>query len=541
MKIFSNPFYWHAASPFKKVISPVKDLFINRTFAQSNFKKFLNFNFKKQGIGGLDKEVSEIVNKAFLPRLMPKELSLRYGVEPAKGVLLYGSPGTGKTLIARHIADLLERRKVKVINGPELFDRFVGNSQKNVRGLFAEAQAEWAERGEESDLHVLILDEIDALCQKRGGQHDSAGVYDSVLTQFLTMIDGVDVRSNIFIMGLTNRRDRLDEALLRSGRLGLQVHIPLPDEAGRHDILNIHTAHLQSEQLLAKDVDLAFWAKKSQNFSGADLKALVEYAKSNALQRNFTLKPDKTLELQPINKDAQEKVRPYDFEQAFERIRPLNSLAASELQAYGPCALYSEELHRIYNTAIQQLALVEKAQKAIPPLGILLHGRVGVGKTTLAVRLAKDANAPFLSMLTAGQLISLSASDRAERFDALHAQLKESRFSIVLLDDIASLRHCEVTCIKIRELLTRPLPHNCRLAVIATAEAMDQMAEMRLGDLFSSTLAVPKVSNADERDEALVTLGARLGFKSPLARLPVRLPLRQHIHHLLHLFQGPKL
>jgi vesicle-fusing ATPase len=148
-------------------------------------------------------------------------------------MILYGPPGTGKTLIARKISQVLNCNEPKVVNGPEIFDKFVGGSEENVRKLFAEAESEQQSKGDDSELHVIIFDEIDAICRKRGSTSGGTGVNESVVNQLLSKIDGVDSLSNILIIGMTNRLDMIDEALLRPGRFEIHLEIGLPDDKGR--------------------------------------------------------------------------------------------------------------------------------------------------------------------------------------------------------------------------------------------------------------------------------------------------------------------
>jgi vesicle-fusing ATPase len=138
------------------------------------------------------------------------------GIPHVKGILLFGPPGTGKTLIARQIGKLLNGREPKVVNGPEVLSKFVGETEKNIRDLFADAEAEQKSRGDESELHIIIFDELDAICKARGSTRDGTGVHDSIVNQLLTKIDGVEALNNILLIGMTNRKDLLDEALLRA-------------------------------------------------------------------------------------------------------------------------------------------------------------------------------------------------------------------------------------------------------------------------------------------------------------------------------------
>jgi vesicle-fusing ATPase len=175
-------------------------------------------------IGGLDKEFSSIFRRAFASRSFPPEVVERLGITHVRGILLYGPPGTGKTLIAKKIGEML-RGKPKVVNGPDILSKFVGESEKNIRDLFADAQKEYQEKKDHSDLHIIIFDEIDALFKQRGSTRDGTGVHDTIVNQVLALIDGVNSLNNILVIGMTNRKDLLDKALLRPGRLEVQVEI----------------------------------------------------------------------------------------------------------------------------------------------------------------------------------------------------------------------------------------------------------------------------------------------------------------------------
>merc|ERR1711924_260899 len=138
-------------------------------------------------------------------------------------MLLYGPPGTGKTLIARQLAKFLKAAEPKIVNGPEVLNKYVGASEENIRKLFEDAEKEQKQMGENSQLHIIIFDEIDAICKQRGSSKDSTGVADTIVNQLLTKIDGVDALNNILLIGMTNRLDMIDEALLRPGRLEVQI------------------------------------------------------------------------------------------------------------------------------------------------------------------------------------------------------------------------------------------------------------------------------------------------------------------------------
>jgi vesicle-fusing ATPase len=220
--------------------SPIK--LKGNTISASNALIKPNFNFADLGIGGLDDEFSNIFRRAFVSRIFPPSIVERMGIQHVKGILLYGPPGTGKTLMARQIGKMLNAREPLIVNGPEVLNKFVGQSEENVRKLFAPAEAEYKAKGEESSLHIIIFDELDAICKQRGSKNDGTGVGDSIVNQLLSKMDGVDQLNNILIIGMTNRLDMIDEALLRPGRLEIHMEIHLPDEKGRVQILNVHTA-----------------------------------------------------------------------------------------------------------------------------------------------------------------------------------------------------------------------------------------------------------------------------------------------------------
>lgn len=247
-----------------------------------------DFKFEDMGIGGLDKEFSDIFRRAFASRILPPGLTEQIGIQHVRGILLYGPPGTGKTLIARQIGKMLNAREPKVINGPEVLNKYVGQSEENIRKLFADAEKEQKEKGDESGLHIIIFDELDAVCKQRGsGAGGGTGVGDSVVNQLLSKLDGVDQLNNILLIGMTNRKDMIDEALLRSGRLEVHMEISLPDEYGRGQILKIHTTKMKENGKLGSDVNIAELAKQTRNFSGAEISGLVKSASSFALQRHI--------------------------------------------------------------------------------------------------------------------------------------------------------------------------------------------------------------------------------------------------------------
>ncbi|RVW36515.1 Vesicle-fusing ATPase [Vitis vinifera] len=216
---------------------------------------------------------------------------------------------------------------IVIVNGPEVLSKFVGETEKNVRDLFADAENDQRTRGDQSDLHVIIFDEIDAICKSRGSTRDGTGVHDSIVNQLLTKIDGVESLNNVLLIGMTNRKDLLDEALLRPGRLEVQVEISLPDENGRLQILQIHTNKMKENSFLAPDVNLQELAARTKNYSGAELEGVVKSAVSFALNRQLSM-DDLT---KPVDEESI-KVTMEDFLNALQEIIPAFGASTDDLE-----------------------------------------------------------------------------------------------------------------------------------------------------------------------------------------------------------------
>lgn len=262
----------------------------NRPFSE----KILQVDFKKMGIGGLDKEFSQIFRRSFLSRILPSNLSDNLDLKHTKGLLLYGPPGTGKTLIARNIAKLFGS-KTKIVNGPEIFDKWFGNSEEKIRELFVDAEQEYAEKGNKSDIHCIIFDEFDSIASKRdGGQGEMKS---SIVNQLLCKIDGVEQLNNIFLIGITNRLDKIDSAVLRPGRFDIHIKIGLPDTEGREQIFQIHTKKII--KFMNENINLKKYSELTKNYSGAEIESVVNNAVSLALHEtigsnfeHFSIKDD---------------------------------------------------------------------------------------------------------------------------------------------------------------------------------------------------------------------------------------------------------
>ncbi|XP_057531196.1 vesicle-fusing ATPase-like [Amaranthus tricolor] len=474
-----------------------------RESASSNLFRQKEFNLKALGIGGLSAEFADIFRRAFASRVFPPHVTSKLGIKHVKGMLLYGPPGTGKTLMARQIGKMLNGKDPKIVNGPEVLSKFVGETEKNIRDLFADAEQDQRNRGDQSDLHVIIFDEIDAICKSRGSTRDGTGVHDSIVNQLLTKIDGVEALNNVLLIGMTNRKDLLDEALLRPGRLEVQVEISLPDEAGRLQILEIHTTKMKENSFLAPDINLAELAARTKNYSGAELEGVVKSAVSYALNRQ--------LNMDDLNKPVDEeniKVTMNDFLEALEEVRPAFGASTSDLER---CRLNGMVECGVRHEHFQQrtmlLAEQVKLSKGSPLLTCLLEGPSGSGKTAMAATVGICSDFPYVKIVSAESMIGLSESTKCAHIVKVFEDAYRSPLSIIILDDIERLveyvaigpRFSNIISQTLMVLLKRLPPLGKKLLVIGTTSEVGFLDSIGIRDSFSVTYNVPTLKTEDAR------------------------------------------
>ena len=462
-------------------------------------------NFEKLGIGGLDKQFEEIFRRAFASRVFPPHVVAKLGIHHVKGMLLFGPPGTGKTLIARQIGKMLNGKEPKIVNGPEVLNKYVGASEENIRKLFADAELEMKERGDESDLHIIIFDEIDAVCKQRGsGRDGGTGVHDTIVNQLLTKIDGVDALNNILLIGMTNRKDMLDEALLRPGRLEVQVEVGLPDEKGRLQILKIKTSNMSANSFISSDVNLDGLAERTKNFSGAELEGLTKSAVSFALNRHVDMS-----NLGAHIDEDNIKVTMQDFEGALEEVRPafgasievLNTHRLNGIIEYGPAFSH---LQSTLKTLVEQA----RSSTKTPLLSVLLEGAAGCGKSALAATLALEAGFPFVKFISAENLVGYGEAGKASAIAKAFDDAYKSKLSIIVLDDIERLleyvaigpRFSNSILQVLLVLLKKHPPKDKKLLVIGTTTMPDVLDSMDMMSAFDVSLHVPTLRKDDTRN-----------------------------------------
>ena len=337
-------------------------------------------------IGGLGDAVRKIREMVELPLRHP-ELFKRLGVEAPKGVLLHGPPGTGKTMLAKAVAGETSSNFIS-IGGPEIVSKFYGESEGKLREIFKDA--------EENAPSIIFIDEIDSIAPKRdevNGEEERR-----IVAQLLSLMDGLNSRGKVVVIGATNRPNSIDEALRRPGRFDREIEIGIPDRDGRLEILEIHTRGMP----LADDVDLKWLADKTHGYAGADLSALTKEAAMAALRRVL---PDVDLEAEEIPKDVLNSilVTKDDFKNALKDMQPstmrevLIEKPNVKWEDIGALDEAKQELKEAVEWPLK-FGKVFDHMNAKPPKGILLYGPPGTGKTMLAKAVATESEANFIAV-----------------------------------------------------------------------------------------------------------------------------------------------
>ena len=464
-----------------------------------------NFKFEDMGIGGLDEEFSAIFRRAFASRIFPSSLVEKLGIQHVRGVLLFGPPGTGKTLMARQIGKMLNAHEPKIVNGPEVLNKFVGQSEENIRNLFKDAEAEYKAKGDESKLHIIIFDELDAICKQRSGQSNGGtGVGDSIVNQLLSKMDGVDQLNNILIIGMTNRLDLIDEALLRPGRLEVHMEIGLPTEAGRLQILKIHTAKMRTNKALAEDVDLTELAGLSKNFTGAEINGLIKSATSFAFNRHVKVGTLATIDEAGIENM---QISRQDFINAFSEVQA--AFGAND-ESFSACSKFgiihfSPDIEWIFNDCHLSVSSVRSNVDRGSIVSLLLHGPTGSGKTSIAAHIAKNSDFPFVKMISPETMVGMSEQARIHEITSVFNNAYKSKLSLIIIDCIERLldyvpvgpRFSNAILQTLQVCIKRIPPNNRSLLVLSTTSRRQLLDELDMADCFTAEVHVPQIHSLD--------------------------------------------
>jgi transitional endoplasmic reticulum ATPase len=379
-----------------------------------------------EDIGGLKNEVQKVREMIELPLRHP-EIFDRIGIEAPKGVLLHGPPGTGKTLLAKAVANETNANFYS-ISGPEIMSKFYGESEERLREIFKEA--------EENAPSIIFIDEIDSIAPKR--EEVSGDVEKRVVSQLLTLMDGIQARGKLVVIGATNRPNAIDPALRRPGRFDREIDIGIPDEQGRLDILLIHSRGMP----LTEDVNLESIAKITHGFVGADLEALSKEAAMRSLRR---ILPEINLEQPKIPAEILNKIKitKQDFDEALRDVQPsamrevLVQRPNVGWEDIGGLQQVKEELTEAIEWPLRHADLFTEADVQ-PPKGILLYGPPGTGKTMIAKAVAATSEANFIS-IKGPELISKWVGESEKGVREVFRKARQAAPCVVFFDELDAI------------------------------------------------------------------------------------------------------
>lgn len=382
--------------------------------------------FTYDDLGGLKNEVQKIREMVELPMRHP-ELFEKIGVEAPKGVLLYGPPGTGKTLLAKAVAGETNAHFIS-LSGPEIMGKFYGESEERIRDIFKQA--------EENAPSIVFIDEIDSIAPKR--DEVSGEVEKRIVSQLLTLMDGMKSRGKVVVIAATNRPDSIDPALRRPGRFDREIEIGIPDQEGRQEILSIHTRGMPIDE----KVDLTQISKTTHGFVGADLEILSKEAAMRSLRR---ILPEIDLDQDKISSEILQKIQitSEDFRDALKEVRPS---ALREVQVQIPNVSWDDvggldELKEELKEAVEWPIKHKEAFDYVnveTPKGILLHGPPGTGKTLIAKALAKMTDSNFISV-KGPELLSKWVGESEKGVREIFRKARQAAPCIIFFDEVDAL------------------------------------------------------------------------------------------------------
>ena len=377
-------------------------------------------------LGGLKNEVQKIREMVELPMRHP-EIFDKIGVEAPKGVLLYGPPGTGKTLLAKAVAGETNAHFIS-LSGPEIMGKHYGESEERIREIFTQA--------EENSPSIIFIDEIDSIAPKR--DEVSGELEKRIVSQLLTLMDGMKSRGKVVVIAATNRPDSIDPALRRPGRFDREVEIGIPDDEGRFDILSIHTRGMP----INEKVNLKQISKTTHGFVGADLEVLSKEAAMRSLRR---ILPEIDLDEDKISSEILQKIEitSNDFREALKEVKPS---ALREVQVQVPDVSWDDvggldELKDELREAVEWPIKHKEAYDYVnveTPKGVLLHGPPGTGKTLIAKALAKMTESNFIS-IKGPELLSKWVGESEKGVREIFRKARQVAPCIIFLDEVDSL------------------------------------------------------------------------------------------------------
>jgi transitional endoplasmic reticulum ATPase len=379
-----------------------------------------------EDIGGLDDELEQVREMIELPMRHP-ELFKRLGIDPPKGVLLHGPPGTGKTLIAKAVANEIDAN-FHTISGPEIMSKYYGESEEQLRDVFEEAAEEAPS--------IIFMDELDSIAPKR--EEAGGDVERRVVAQLLSLMDGLEERGEVVVIGATNRVDAIDPALRRGGRFDREIEVGVPDRDGRKEILQVHTRNMP----LVEEIDLDEYAENTHGFVGADLESLAKESAMHALRR---IRPELDLESDEIDADVLNSIQVTegDFKEAMKGIEPsalrevFVEVPDVSWEQVGGLEGTKERLRETIQWPLEYPEVFEELDMQAAK-GVLMYGPPGTGKTLLAKAVANEAESNFIS-IKGPELLNKYVGESEKGVREVFSKARENAPTIVFFDEIDSI------------------------------------------------------------------------------------------------------
>ncbi|MFH1836402.1 MAG: CDC48 family AAA ATPase [Methanobacteriota archaeon] len=406
------------------IVTPETEIKISKTPVKTTE---MSLGIMYEDIGGLKDEIDAIREMIETPIKHP-EVFQKLGIKPPKGVMLYGPPGTGKTLLAKAVASETDSQFIS-LNGPEIMSKYYGQSEENLREVFKNAQ--------EHTPAIIFIDEIDAIAPSREEVHGE--VEKRIVSQLLTLMDGLESRGEVVVIAATNRPDSIDPALRRPGRFDREIEIGVPDRSGRKEVLQIHTRGMP----LAQDVNLDHLADITYGYTGADIEALCKEAAMKALKK---LMPDiKKAKDMKLSTDILGKIKitGKDFQDGMSRVEPSAMREVSveipnvTWDDIGGLEKVKEQLKESIQWPIKYSGLFRETGVA-PPKGVLLYGPPGCGKTMLAKAVAKESGVNFIS-IKGPELLNKYVGESERGVRKVFSRARQVAPAIIFFDELDAL------------------------------------------------------------------------------------------------------
>lgn len=455
-------------------------------------------DFAQLGVGGHKQIIKDLIRRVFYTRVLSKEALDAFGVEKhGKGVLLYGPPGTGKTLIASTIAELLPSSQFVKVNGPEVMSSYVGASQGNIGKIFEVAKQN------PSKLYIFFFDELEAISRERQGQGGtSTQVGNEMVSRLLTELDGAKSADNVVFIGATNRKDLIDPAILRAGRLDAKFYVGLPSLEDRLEILQIHTRNITAR---ANDWDLRLIAQQTEYYSGAELAKLVDVARSYALRENIDPSLD-TLKMKDVRSVTDlAPITQAHFLLALKEVKPdfgVKEVFTTRPDKFAPDNPTQEAIVADFNVSMSSFMQGSPGQ-----FNYMISGASCSGKTSIAEYLAFHSGIKHVQIVDVAKMIAMTEIEQRRYLAGVFAKTRESiEPSIVILDGIEDILNADPEHkqynnglrIQLNALLKPDAGRNNKLIVIGCCQDREFLNRVGLGRYFYSPAKLHLSNNSSE-------------------------------------------